>query len=109
VLLKDLDGERMVPPPPGSPNRDRFGAAFASVEYRMSARSSTIRVFGRQCAAYGSGYSSIHSLCSGFQIRPCRQADPVAIELSMLFFPANRPRSALVNAVKQLSGGYIDA
>jgi len=102
VSLKELDGERMVLPPMGTFNRDQFGAAFASVGLAYVGAVDTPSAFSAcQCVAYGLGLAVVDPFTFeaasrldivALQIRP-------AIELSLgLYFPASRPRSALVNA-----------
>jgi DNA-binding transcriptional LysR family regulator len=102
VSLKGLDGERMVLPTPGTPNRDRFGAAFASLGLPYAGAIDTPSALSAcQCVARGLGLAIVDPFTFGAASRLDIVARPIrpAIELSFgFFFPANRPRSALVNA-----------
>jgi DNA-binding transcriptional LysR family regulator len=100
VSLKELAGERMVLPSPGA--RDRFAAAFASVGLPYVGAVDTPSAFSAcQCVAHGLGLAVVDPFTFAAASRLDIIARPIrpAIELSFgLFFPANRPRSALVNA-----------
>jgi DNA-binding transcriptional LysR family regulator len=111
VSLKDLDGERMVLPSPGNINRDKFGAAFASVGLPYLGSVDTPSAFSAcQFVARGLGLAVVDPFtfrtASGLDLvaRPTRPA----IELSFgFFFPANRPRSALVRAFVQATRSVV--
>ena len=102
VLLKELDGERMVLPSPGNINRDRFAAAFALAGAPYSGSFDTPSAFSAcQLVAQGLGLAVVDPFtfraASGLAI-VARPTEP-PIELSFgCFFPANRPRSTLVSA-----------
>ncbi len=102
VSLKDLNGERMVLPTSGAPNRDRFGAAFASVGLPyVGAVDTPSALSACQCVDHGLGLAVVDPFTFEAASRLDIVARPIrpAIELSFgFFFPANRPRSALVNA-----------
>ncbi len=102
VSVKDLAEERMILPSPGNINRDRIAAVFASAKVRYDGAVDTPSAFSAcQLAAQGLGlaivdpgtFRSAGGL--GLVARPIRPS----IEFSIgCFFPANRPRSSLVNA-----------
>jgi DNA-binding transcriptional LysR family regulator len=105
VPLKDLEGERMVLPSPGNLNRDRFAAAFASAGAPYGGSFDTPSAFSAcQFVAQGLGLAVVDPFtfkaASGLAV-VARPTEP-PIELSFgFFFPANRPRSALVSAFVQ--------
>jgi DNA-binding transcriptional LysR family regulator len=102
VSLKDLEDERMVLASPGSSARDRFSAAFASVGLPYVGAVDTPSAFSAcQCVAHGLGLAVVDPFTFAAASRLDIVARPIrpAIELSFgFFFPANRPRSALVSA-----------
>ena len=102
MSLKDLKGERMVLAPPGSSTRDKFGTAFASVGLPYIGAVDTPSAFSAcQCVAHGLGLPVVDPFTFAAASRLDIVARPIrpAIELSFgFFFPANRPRSALVSA-----------
>jgi DNA-binding transcriptional LysR family regulator len=102
VSLKHLDGERMVLPTAGTSNRDLFGAAFASVGLPyIGAIDTPSALSACQCVAHGLGLAVVDPFTFAAVSRLDIVARPIRppIELSFgFFFPANRPRSALVNA-----------
>jgi DNA-binding transcriptional LysR family regulator len=102
VSLKDLKGERMVLAPPGSSTRDKFAAAFASVGLPYIGAVDTPSAFSAcQCVAHGLGLAVVDPFTFAAASRLDIVARPIrpTIELSFgFFFPANRPRSALVSA-----------
>ena len=111
--LKDLAGERIVLPSPGNANRERFAEAFASVGLPYNGAVDTPSAFSAcQFVAQGLGlavvdpftFSAASSLDS--VARPIRPA----IKLSFgFFFPAKRPRSALVNSFVKATRLAINA
>ena len=102
VSLKDLNGERMILPSAGNPNRDRFDAAFAAVGVPYQGAVDTPSALSAcQCVAHGLGLAVVDPFTFAAASRLGIVARPIrpTIELSFgLFFPANRPRSVLVNA-----------
>jgi DNA-binding transcriptional LysR family regulator len=102
VHLKDLAGERIVLPSPGNANRERFATAFASVGLPYHGAVDTPSAFSAcQFVAQGLGLAVVDPFTFSAASRLDIVARPIrpAIELSFgFFFPAGRPRSALVNA-----------
>ncbi|MEW6644710.1 MAG: LysR family transcriptional regulator [Pseudomonadota bacterium] len=102
VRLNDLDGERMILPPPGNRNRDRYATALAAVGARYDGSIDTPSVLSAcQLVAAGLGLAIVDPFTAraaaapGLVVRPLRPA----IELTFgLFFPANRPRSVMVRS-----------
>jgi len=100
VRLHDLAGERMILPPPGNRNRDRYAAALASVGVPYDGSIDTPSALSAcQLVAAGLGLAIVDPFtaraASGIVVRPLRPA----IELTFgLFFPANRPRSVMVRS-----------
>jgi DNA-binding transcriptional LysR family regulator len=105
VSLKDLAGEQMVLPSLGNPNRDLFAAAFDSAHLSyVGAVQTPSALSACQLVAEGLGLAVVDSFTFAAASRLDIVARPIrpAIKLSFgLFFPANRPRSALVNAFVQ--------
>jgi DNA-binding transcriptional LysR family regulator len=100
--LKELAGERMVQPSPGAVTRNRFAAAFAAVGLPyVGAVDTPSALSACQCVAHGLGLAVVDPFTFAAASRLDIVARPIRppIELSFgFFFPANRPRSALVNA-----------
>ena len=102
VRLSELDGERMSLPPHGIPNRDRYAAALAAANASYDGSIDTPSAFSA-CQLVGAGLGL--AIVDPFTARAAASFDLVAgplrpaIELSFgLFFPANRPRSVMVQS-----------
>lgn len=102
VRLSELDGERMILPPPGNLNRDRFAAALAAARASYDGSIDTPSVFSAcQLVAGGMGLAIVDPFTAKSAASLGLVAVPLrpAIELSFgLFFPANRSRSAMVRS-----------
>src|SRR5260370_38075151 len=89
-------------PAPGVDNRGRCGAAFAAVGLPYVGAGDTPSALSAcQCVAHGLGLAIVDPFTFAAASRLDIVARPIrpAIELSFgFFFPANRPRSTLVNA-----------
>lgn len=111
VRLKDLEGERMVLPSTGSINRDELRAAFAAVGLPyVGAVDTPSALSACQFVALGLGLAIVDPFTtmavSGFDL-VVRPIQPL-IELSFgIFYPANRPRSRLVNAFAEAARSFV--
>lgn len=111
VNLKDLKGEHMVLPSAGNLARDELRSAFASVGLPyVGAVDTPSALSACQFVELGLGLAIVDPFtaraASGLDlvIRPIRPA----VEISFgLFYPANRPRSALVNAFGEATRSFV--
>jgi DNA-binding transcriptional LysR family regulator len=102
VSLRDLDGEQMIQPLPGNMHRDLVATAFATAGIPYTGRvEATTALSACQLAAEGLGLTIVDPYsfraAAGLSLvaRPLRPA----LQFSMgLFFPANRPRSKIIQA-----------
>jgi len=102
ISLKDVAGERMVLPSQGNPNRDLYGGAFAAAGLPYVGSVETPSALSAcQLVAKGLGLAVVDPFTFAAASRHGLIARPIrpAINLSFgFFFPANRPRSVLVDA-----------
>jgi DNA-binding transcriptional LysR family regulator len=113
VSVRDLKGERMVLPPVGNPDRVRIGAAFESAGVALDGAIDTGTAFSAcQFVAAGLGLAIIDPLTFrvasslGLTARPFRPSVPMPVSS---FFPAGRPRSAVVQAFNDAARTAVQA